>query len=260
MTLITLNIAIYLLTTFSLIGFVKNRGKKGWLIASYGSLIPAMILHALILSHQILGDGSLNIGALKALSLTAFIMLIIATPYLQRYINTLVVLTIFAALALFLSAFESENSVQTPNTLLGLHIVTSMVAYSLLLLASVQAVLVYLRDRALKGHTLFLVDRLPPILRMERLLFRLLGIGFALLTISILTSFAFLDLWFTRQFIHKTVLTGLAWLLYGGILASHYFFGIRGRLAAKFVVITSIVLLLGITGTRLIQELIFHRV
>ena len=260
MTLITLDIAIYLLTTFLLVGLLKNRGQQPWLLASYGALSIAMILHAIILSHQILHHESLNIGALKALSLTAFIMLIIGVPYIKQHLNTVIILTLFAALTLFLSSFQSENRVDAPDTLLGLHIVTSMVAYSLLLLASIQAVLVYLRDRALKGHRLFLIDRLPPILRMESLLFRLLSVGFLLLTISIITSIAFFDLWFTRPFAHKTVLTGAAWVLYGGILASHYFWGILGRFAAKFVVITSLLLLLGITGTRLIQELIFHRV
>ena len=131
-----------------------------------------------------------------------------------------------------------------------------MIAYAVLLLASIQALLVYLRDRALRRKK-SITHRFPPIMRMELLLFRLLLIGFIVLTLSLLTSFAFFDQWFSPHFIHKTVLTGLAWVLYGGILFAHHSFGLRGGQAAKFIIMTAIVLLLGITGTRLIQEYMF---
>ncbi len=253
MTLVSLNIGLYLLSSLFLLGALLRKGQKWWLPVSYLTLISGIVVHGTTLA---LSDFT-HISAAEALSLTSLIMLLVLLPYIKRHLNTAIVLTLFAAAMQFFSLFDTnEVGFSTPSAWLSAHILTSIIAYAILLLASIQALLVYLRDRALKQRK-SLTHKLPPIMRMELLLFRLLLIGFIVLTVSLLTSFAFIDQWFSPHFVHKTVLTGLAWILYGGILLAHRFYGLRGRPAAKFILMTAVILLFGITGTRLIQEYIF---
>ncbi len=259
MLLIIPPLTLYTFALVALFTLIKTRSKAAHLSALAG-MSGGIIFHGFLLSHQILGESYLNIGALKALSLTGFIMMIIVLPKAERHLNSAFAITALALVSVIASAFHSDHAIEPQSIPLGAHIVTSIVAYAILLLAGVQAILILLRDRALKHpKPSFLTKNLPPILRMERWLFQLILIGWVLLTLSLLSSAFFLDLWFTQSTIHKTVLTLAAWFLYGGLLIGHYRYHIRGRRAAKLVLISTLVLLLAITGTRLIQELIFHR-
>lgn len=257
MTLISLNIGLYLLATLFLIGTLLRKGPKYCWPLGCITIIAGLILQAYNLSFQLTLGNFDEISAFEALSLASLIMVLLVLPYLKRHLNTAIIITLFAAVTQALSLFDTNDvSFGTPSAWLSIHILTSIVAYAILLLASIQAFLVYLRDRSLKQKR-SIAHRLPPIMRMEHLLFQLLLIGFIMLTISLLTSLAFFDQWFTAHFIHKTILTGFAWLLYGAILFARYKFGLRGQAAAKYILITAVILLLGITGTRLIQEFLF---
>lgn len=257
MTLVSLNIGLYLLSALFLLAHLFKKGQKWWLPLSYISIFSALGLHAISLSYQLsIGDLEV-ISAIEALSLASIMMVLLIIPYLKRHLNTAIAIMLFAGATQILTLFDHQDvGFSTPSPWLSLHILTSIIAYAILLLASVQALLLYLRDRALKNRR-SITQKFPPILRMELLLFRMLTIGFILLTVSLVTSFAFFDQWFSPHFIHKTVLTGLAWILYGAILWAHHYYGLRGRPAAKFILLTAVILLLGITGTRLIQEFLF---
>ncbi len=257
MTLVILNIGLYLLAALSLLGYFLKKEQKFLLSLSYISMGAGIILQAINLSYQMSLGDFIVISAIEALSLASLIMVILILPYVKRHLNTAMVITLFAALTQFLSLFDHPDvGFSTPSPWLSLHILTSIIAYAILLLASIQALLVYFRDRAIRNKK-SITQKFPPIMRMELLLFRLLIIGFVILTLSLATSFAFFNQWFTPHFVHKTVLTGLAWVLYGGILLAHHYYGLRGRPAAKFILLTAAILLLGITGTRLIQEYLF---
>ena len=257
MTLVTINIGLYLLSTLFLLCALSQKRRNWCLQLSYISLITGILTQGTILSYQIAGGDFQQVSAIEALSIAVFIMLLIVIPYMRRHLNTAIGLTAFATVVQILTLFNTQEvSFSTPSAWLSLHILTSIVAYAILLMASIQALLVYLRDKSLKQKK-SITHKLPPIMRMEVLLFRLLLIGFIVLTLSLLTSFAFIDQWFAPHFVHKTVLIALSWLLYGGILFAHRYFGLRGRAATKFILLTAVILLLGITGTRLIQEHLF---
>ncbi|MDG9729073.1 cytochrome c biogenesis protein CcsA [Ignatzschineria sp. RMDPL8A] len=260
MILITLIILLYLSSSGCLVTYLKMENNRSCFNIAIGLMLLAMGGHAYLLSTQIFGSSLVNIGAMKALSLTSLIMLIISMPLIKRHVNTALILILFAIVTIFLSLTDSKFAVNTQNPMLGIHILISIIAYAILLLAAIQAVLVYLRDRSLKSHSLSLIKKLPPMLRMERWLFQLVTIGFGFLTLSLLTSLFFYDTWFDKAVIHKTILASTAWVLYGTILVSRYVYGIRGKRAAKFVILSSFVLLLGITVTRVIQEVIFNYV
>ncbi|MGR5475449.1 cytochrome c biogenesis protein CcsA, partial [Vibrio astriarenae] len=79
------------------------------------------------------------------------------------------------------------------------------------------------------------LDLLPPLLTLEKLLFRLIGAGFVLLTLTIASGALFSEQLFHRafQFDHKNVFAVLSWLMFGGILVGRRFRGWRGRVALR---------------------------
>lgn len=149
------------------------------------------------------------------------------------------------------------------------HIAISVLAYSFLTIAAFHAVLMAFQESRLHrhettGHRTWLtemLDRLPPLLAMERLLFRLVASGFLLLTLTVLSGIAFSEQIFGRPFSwdHKIVFALLSWSLFGLLLAGRRWQGWRGRTALGFTLTGFATLLLAYVGSRFVMEVILHR-
>jgi ABC-type uncharacterized transport system permease subunit len=94
---------------------------------------------------------------------------------------------------------------------------------------------------------------------MEDLMFEMIGIGFILLTLALLSGFAFLDDMFAQHLVHKTVLSVVAWLVFGGLLLGRRLWGWRGRKAISWTLTGFGILILAYFGSKLVLELILHQ-
>lgn len=94
---------------------------------------------------------------------------------------------------------------------------------------------------------------------MERMLFELLWMGLALLTIAIVSGAVFVDNLFAQHLVHKTVLTIAAWLLFATLLWGHYRLGWRSKTAVRLTLAGFALLMLAFFGSKLVLELILHR-
>ena len=105
------------------------------------------------------------------------------------------------------------------------------------------------------------VDVLPPLLTMEKLLFRMISAGFALLTLTLVSGALFSEQLLDRAFSldHKTVFAVLSWLMFGGLVAGRHFYGWRGRTALRWVLASFVALLLAYVGSRFGLEVLLHR-
>jgi len=117
-----------------------------------------------------------------------------------------------------------------PGWELTAHILLSMAAAALLLAAAVTALILKFMDRRLRARRLAdLPAVLPPLDAIEKVMFRLIGAGFALLTLALLTGFVFVtDLW-DQHLQHKTILSCIAWVIFGVLLVGRIRYGWRGR-------------------------------
>jgi ABC-type uncharacterized transport system permease subunit len=91
------------------------------------------------------------------------------------------------------------------------------------------------------------------------LLFRVIAAGFALLTLTLLTGALFVGNLFGQHLVHKTVLSIVAWLVFGVLLYGRWRFGWRGRRAVNLTLIGMAVLVLAFFGSKFVLELILHR-
>ena len=103
-----------------------------------------------------------------------------------------------------------------------------------------------------------------PLLTLERLMFRFLGAGFVLLTLTMLAGAFFGEQLYGASYTgwrwdHKRVFTLLSWLTFGTLLAGRWWFGWRGRRAVRVLYIGAALLLLGYVGSRFVLEVLLGR-
>lgn len=147
------------------------------------------------------------------------------------------------------------------------HLVVGVLAYAVLLLAVVHALLMAVAERALHGEArsgllASVLEKLPPLLGMERLLFRLVLVGFILLTLTVVSGSFYAEEIFGRPLPldHKTVFTILAWVVFGVLLLGRWLRGWRGRTALRLTILGFVVVLLGYAGSRFVLEVLLGRV
>jgi ABC-type uncharacterized transport system permease subunit len=236
-------------------------------------LAVAFALHGVLLWHAIIDADRFHFGFAHALSATLWLTVLIV--WAESYFSASRGLLL---LVLPLAAFASGLPVLFPGAVLGpststpmfrLHLVLAILAYSLLTIAAMQALLMATMDRRLHGDVMTertplarFLDRLPPLLAMETVLFRLITAGFVLLTATLASGVFFSEQTFGRplRFDHKSVFTIAAWLVFAGLLAGRVFFGWRGRTALRWTLIGFAMLMLAYVGTRFVLEVLLGRV
>lgn len=151
------------------------------------------------------------------------------------------------------------RAVGEPGLWLPVHIAVSLVTYALATLAAVAGLAVFLRERALKRkESGGLIARLPSIADGERLQFRLLGAAEAVLGVGLATGFA-LDWVEYGQVItldHKTLLSILAFALFGLLLLMHNRGGLRGRRAVRVGLVAYLLLTLSYIGVKFVTDVL----
>jgi ABC-type uncharacterized transport system permease subunit len=147
------------------------------------------------------------------------------------------------------------NPIVNMKSGLGVHILFSFLAYSLLMLASFQALLLAYQNNQLHKHQHTpLMQALPSLEDMEHLLFRLIGVGVIMLSIGILVGFYYLDNLFGSRIAHKTILSIIAWVIFSVLLFGRWKYGWRGRKAVRWTLTGFFILMLAFFGTKIVQE------
>ena len=227
-------------------------------------LVP-LALHAVLLQHSLLASEHLRFGFGQALSVMLWLAVLIywIESLFVRLEGLQALVLPLAAMAVVLPAIFPGFAMPDSGSIgFRLHLIVAMAAYSLFTLAALQALLMTLLERRLHGGALAGgLAALPPLLSLERLLFRIIQIGFVLLSLTLLTGIGFSEQLFGQplKFDHKTVFAILSWLIFAGLLAGRRAYGWRGRAALRWIFAGFIALLLAYVGSRFVLEVILHR-
>jgi ABC-type uncharacterized transport system permease subunit len=95
-----------------------------------------------------------------------------------------------------------------------------------------------------------------PLLHLERLTFRFVQAGFAVLSVAIVMGMVSAARW---RWDHKSVLSLLAWILFAALLAGRQWRGWRGQQATRWLYAGALLLLLAYAGSRFVLEVVLHR-
>ena len=223
-----------------------------------------LILHAFLLHSAMIADRGINLSFTSAASVVGWLIaaLLLIGSIKQPMESLAIIFFPVAALCLGVEQLSDQRLIASDlPTGLQLHILFSVLSYSILSIAALQAIVLAFADARLRNrHPVPLMRVLPPLQTMETLLFRLIWLGFILLTVSLITGFPFIDDILGQHLIHKTVLSIIAWIVFAILLWGRTRFGWRGRTAVRFTLAGMITLLLAYFGSKAVLELILHRV
>ena len=224
-------------------------GFVGILIHLY-DLLPVVAQQELALGNSL----SLVMGII------ALLFLIAAT--FEPIANLGIVVMPLAGLAVVIARFGS-NATTFPNSspLFYIHLIVALLGFGLIALAVIQALLMGYQDRQLRRKNAGAVLQiLPPMQTMEKLLYQMLTLGFLLLTLTLISGLFFSQQIFGKpvQLNHHVVLPILGWFIFAIFLLGHTLFGWRGRTATRWIVAGFMLLALGYIGTKFVLEVILR--
>ena len=231
----------------------------------YAMLVP-LGLHTALLTRSIFGGPGLLLGVGDAVS--AILWLTVLIYWLGNFFYRLeglqaLVMPVAAAASLLPALFPSVRPL--PNTefmAFKFHLLISMLAYSLFTIASLHVLLMALLERRLHDGALpQVLQRLPPLLAMETMLFRVIWAGFILLTLTLASGMIYSEDLFGKpaQFNHKTVFGVLSWVIFAALLAGRHIYGWRGRVAVRWTLAGFLTLVLAYVGSKFVLEILLGR-
>lgn len=226
----------------------------------------AVLLHALILYGGLWLETGLNLALTNAASLIAWAVavLFLLTTLYKQIDNLGIVIMPLAALSVVAAWIWPGAHVVLAKgaTAQSIHIIVSVLAYGLLSLTAVQSLLLLVQEGRLKQRQSSAFMRaLPPLQTMEQLMFQLMGLGFVLLTLTLISGAFFSEQLFSQplRFTHHVILSVFAWIVFGVLLLGHWRFGWRGRPAIHWTLGGFTLLLLAYFGSKLVLEVILGR-
>ena len=232
--------------------------------AAFGAGFAALLLHAWALALALHGSEGFTLDLLRTASLLAWevaALTLVATLTLPVGPLGLVALPVGAVGALALLVDLGPVKSHAPlSVAVEAHVVLSLLAYGLLLLAAGQALLLWYQERRLQRRDLQgLIGLLPPLAVMESLLFQLLLVGVVLLTSALATGLTFVQDLNAQHLVHKTVLSVLAWVVLVVLLWGRWRHGWRGPRAVTLTLIGFALLVLAYFGSRFVLEVVLGR-
>lgn len=232
------------------------------------ALVAGWLLHAVLLVMDIGGWGREQPGARlgfgPVLSLTVWLVLAVHTvesrfvplPAVRRSLGLAGALVVPLAWA-FPGAVHPPSNAWAP-----VHWVLGVGSYALFGAAVLHATMLDAAERQLRrrGAAASVVAGGPmtglPLLKLERITFRFVEVGFGVLTLTLLLGARTAGSW---QWNHKTVFAFLAWAVFATLLAGRQWWGWRGRRATRWLYAGSALLLLAYVGSRFVLEVLLGR-
>lgn len=229
-------------------------------------IVVPLALHAWLLYQAVFGPTGLFLGVGTALSAIAWLSMLIywiaSLTYRLEGLQSLI-LPVAAIAVLLPAVFPATRPLaHTELPAFKFHLALSMLAYSLFTIASLHVLLMALVERRLHGGALTRSLRsMPPLLTMETLLFRIIGAGFALLTLALVSGVFFSEELFGKPmtFSHKTLFAWLSWGIFAALLAGRSIYGWRGRVAVRWTLAGFLTLLLAYVGSKFVLEVLLGR-
>lgn len=252
-------ILLYLASFAYLATTIARAHPNRWIVLGLG--LVAFVLHTVTSAQQTFVPDGFDFSLMRVSSiifLTINLMVLVSSAH-RPVFTLLLPLQPLTAIVLGISLML-DSSMQPWSTLspaMGLHVIISILAYSLLTLSVFQALLVgYQNVRLHHRHPGGLVRALPPLQTMEALLFEIIWAGFMLLTIALVSGLIYNDDFFARNVLHKAVFSMIGWVVYAILLWGHHSRGWRGMVAIRWTVGGFLTLALAYWGSKLVIEYI----
>jgi ABC-type uncharacterized transport system permease subunit len=245
--------------------------KRPWRRLAAAALLGAFVLHLVLLIIDIGGlaggpgtaGHGMRWGFGPVLSMTVWLMIAVHTVE-SRFLPlpaVRLVLALAGICGIVAAVLFPGDERHAASPLAPLHFALGVATYGLFAVAVLHASLLDRAERRLRAGPA--AARLPaggaiglPLLQLERLTFRFVEAGFAVLTATLLLGAVTVAHW---RWDHKAVFSLLAWGVFAALLAGRRWRGWRGRQATRWLYVGAVLLLLAYVGSRFVFEVILNR-
>lgn len=248
----------YMLATMAILSRLFHpKGPNLILVLGLASI--AIISHTLNNTHFLFSQENINFSLPNVISFVSLIITLAVSAVALRFkVNLLLPVVygfagIWQLLMIFIPPIQQIPLV-AEQVILVSHITLALIAYCVLIIATLYAFQVTYINLKLKSKNLTAVSHLPPLMQVENQLFMLLSIGTFCLFLSELGGLIFLDGFFNKENIHKTTLSLIALIIYSATLWGHYKRGWRGHKVLMLTISASALLTLSYFGSRFVKE------
>ncbi|WP_028293643.1 cytochrome C assembly family protein [Oceanobacter kriegii] len=230
--------------TFSMLGAIAHLVYVGY-----------AVLYASPVDHPSINFAFFDIGAVIGL---VMVLLVLFSSLRKPVENLLVGLLPMISLVLLLAAATDQKfSLDHLSYSLVWHILLSILAYSVFVIAAVQSVLLYLQDRHLRSHkTHGLIQALPPLQTMDLLLFEMIWLGEILLTLAFAIGWPSVSDMQAQHLVHKVAFASIGWAVFAVLLFGRYRYGWRGVTASRWTLTGTAFLILSYFGSKFVLEML----
>jgi len=230
-------------------------------------LLPlALVIHGALALQNVVTPEGLDLSFANAVSVVAG--LVAAIAWVSGLLASLpaigiVVLPIAAAASLLPALIVSTHRFSYGSDMLAAaHVAVALVSYAMFLVAAIQAlVLMGLEKRLRRRLPEPDLAVVPPLLTLEHYLFRLIAVGFLLLTLTLVSGMLFTEQLFGKPLVfnHKSVFSVLGWITFGALLVGRWRYGWRGRVALRWIIAGTVFVFLAYLGSKFVLEVLLGR-
>lgn len=229
-----------------------NRGHV-LILVMFGALLHLGFLGKQLFLQPYINFGLSNVTAL--ISWTVVVLLIFSSwkkPVDNLFIGALPIAAFTLIFALF---FTPSKEVVHIEYGLAWHILLSVLAYSIFMIAMVQAILLLIQERRVKNpRSKGIIKSLPPLQSMDELLFEMIWLGTTILTVALLIGWPYVTDLMTQHILHKVVFSSIGWLVFVILLLGRYRYGWCNATASKWTLAGGGLLVLSYIGTKFVLE------
>lgn len=221
-------------------------------------LLLASALQTIICGQVLLTESGWIFNAQNACLVVSWVSNIIVLIagfrlILLRFLLHVIAIAVMAWIYLLPFASAPKPYVWT----LDLHILFSIVAYSLLFVSSLVSIALGLQIRRLKKNVFISQSmNINSLLKNEEKLFKLILFGWLFLSCALLTGIMFVKGFLADGMGHKVIFSLLAWVLFAILIFGRLTKGWRGKKAIKLNLIAMTLLMLGFLGSYLVLDYI----
>lgn len=227
-------------------------------IAAFAFAVAGLIVHGEQLLAEITAGGGFNLTLAGAVSLVGVELALIgvvaaAEPILRGVSAGLLLLAAAAGLLTGTGGLSESTGVMIWQ--LRLHILLAMAAYGLLTVGAIVAIYALVQERRLRAGKLSAINHLfAPLETTEKLLYGVTTAGLVILAAALIAGTIFVQNLLAQHLSHKVVLSVLAAIVFGTLVAGHYLAGWRGKRGVYLYLGGYLLLGLAYFGSRFVLE------
>lgn len=219
--------------------------------------ILAWLAQAVICAYSLFDESGWKLNVVNDILLVSWISVFIVLIYKVKSRWVKVPLVFFVLLSLLIidvNPILDYHHYQQFSWQLDLHISLSMLAYSILSVATLYAISLLVHIKKIKNSDFNETSNLLSIVDEEKKLFQLIALGWLILSTSLISGVIFVDDFMQQHLGHKVVFSILAWLVFGLIILGRLTKGWRGEKLISLTIAGMTFLAIGYLGSKMVIE------